>query len=228
MADVDYINNPNQRTPCVLVLDASHSMSQSKTISITPIEELNCGLLELEKTLKDDPTALTRVQLAIISVGGLRNEASVMMHWTDCTNFEAFPLTAGYSTPLAEGLLLALHLIEDNKKDLREAGISYTRPWMFVISDGEPTSPDSLWQQAVSECQAAHSQRKVEIFSIAVEGADIAKLSQLSNRPVVKLSGVKFRELFVWLSGSLSAASRSRPGDKVNLPPTDPWRDVGV
>ena len=26
MTEVDYIRNPTQRTPCVLVLDASHSM----------------------------------------------------------------------------------------------------------------------------------------------------------------------------------------------------------
>jgi len=26
----------------------------------------------------------------------------------------------------------------------------------------------------------------------------------------------------------LSAASRSRPGDKLELPSTDPWRNVGI
>ena len=228
MTNADYVNNPNQRTPCVLVLDASHSMRESKINGYVPIEELNKGIIELEHTLKDDPTALTHVQLAIVSVGGHQNEASIVLQWTDVVNFEAFPLKADYGTPLAEGLLIALHMIEQGKQQLRAAGVSYTRPWIFVISDGEPTSDEALWVQAVQECQTSLSANKVEIFSIAVEGANIDKLSQFTNRPVIQLSGVKFKELFVWLSSSLSAASKSQPGDRVELPPTDPWRDVGV
>ncbi len=228
MSEIDYVNNPNQRTPCVLVLDASYSMQEKVGDGLTPIEELNKGLVELENTLKDDPTALTHVQLAIISVGGHQNDATVMMHWTDVVNFEAFPLTAGSATPLAEGLLLALQLVDQGKQELRMAGISYTRPWIFVMSDGAPTSSDLLWQQAIQECKLAQEQKKVEIFSIAVAGANIEKMSEISIRPVVHLSGLRFRELFVWLSSSLSAASRSRPGDRLELPSTDPWRDVGV
>ncbi len=228
VTDTDYVNNPNQRTPCILVLDASYSMHESKINGYVPIEELNKGIIELEHTLKDDPTALTHVQLAIISVGGHQNEASIVMQWTDVVNFEAFPLKAGYGTPLAEGLLIALHMIEQGKQELRSAGISYTRPWIFVISDGEPTSDETLWNQAIQECKTAQSENKVEVFSIAVEGANLDKLSQFSTRPVIQLSGVKFKELFVWLSSSLSAASKSQPGDRVELPSTDPWRDVGV
>lgn len=228
MTDIDYINNPNQRTPCVLVLDASYSMQEKNLDGSSAIDELNNGLVELEKTLKDDPTALTHVQLAIVSVGGLQNDATVMMHWTDVVNFDAFSLTAGSATPLAEGLLLALQLIEQGKQELRLAGISYTRPWIFVMSDGAPTSSDALWQQAIAECKLAQEQKKVEIFSIAVAGANMDKMAEISVRPVVHLNGLRFRELFVWLSSSLSAASRSRPGDKLELPSTDPWRDVGV
>jgi len=53
-------------------------------------------------------------------------------------------------------------------------------------------------------------------------------MSQLAKRPPLMLEGMKFKELFVWLSASLSAASRSRPGDNVQMANTDPWRNVGV
>jgi uncharacterized protein YegL len=219
---VDYENNPNQRTPCVLVLDASGSMSGQ------PIDELNAGLVEFENSLKADPAALTRVQVSIICVGGPKNNASLLLDWTDCTNFKAFELVASGSTPLAEGILLAHETIERGKQGLRAAGISYTRPWMFVISDGEPTSPDPIWQKAVQETIDAQQQRKVEVFPIAVQGANVVKMRQISHRPPIALEGLKFRELFVWLTGSLSAAAQSRPGDEVNLPSTDPWRNVGI
>ena len=144
------------------------------------------------------------------------------------TDFEAFDLTTGGATPLGKGLCLALGLVEDAKSSLKANGISYTRPWIIVVSDGAPTDNTEQWNLAVKECLGAEKNKKVEIFSIGVEGADLNKLGQFSTKPPLMLSGMKFEELFVWLSSSLSAASRSRPGDSVQLPSTDPWRYVGL
>ena len=228
MTAVDYSGNPNQRTPCVLVLDASGSMDTQGLNGRTRIQELNEGIRVLEKSLREDDTAITRVQLAIVSVGGPGNDADVMMDWTDANNFQAFPLTTGGTTPLGRGIQLALELVEQSKKDLDAAGIGYTRPWMMVISDGEPTDDIDLWAAAAKECKAAESSKKVEVFAIGVEGANLQRLGELSAKPPLMLDGVKFRELFVWLSRSISAASRSRPGDKLQLPSTDLWRNVGM
>ena len=192
------------------------------------MDELNIGIKALEDALKADDAALARVQLAIVTVGGVMNDADVMMDWTDATNFESFPIKCGGATPLAKGIKIALQLVEDAKTNLKAAGISYTRPWIMVISDGEPTDPADEWNAAIKDCKAAEVSKKVEIFSIGVEGADLSKLSQLSTKPPLMLAGMKFRELFVWLSSSLSAASRSRPGETVQLPSTDPWRNVGL
>ena len=225
---VDYVNNTNQRTPCVLVLDASYSMGAKTSSGKSRIEELNEGIKELENALKSDTTALTRVQLSVVAVGGPTQSAEMLMDWTDASNFTAFELSPGGSTPLAEGLNIALQLIETSKENLRSNGISYTRPWMIVISDGEPTSSNSSWADAISATQNAVADRKVEIFAIAVEGASEQKLNDIANRPCAKLSGMKFKELFVWLSDSLSAVTHSRPGEEISLPETDPWRSVGL
>ena len=93
---------------------------------------------------------------------------------------------------------------------------------------GGPTDSDAEWAAAVAECKAAEAAKKVEIFSIGVEGADLSVLGQISAKPPLMLAGMKFEELFVWLSSSLSAASRSRPGETLQLPSTDPWRNVGI
>jgi uncharacterized protein YegL len=228
MKGVDFINNPNQRTPFVLVLDASASMGHKNSSGLIPIDALNEGLQELAKCLKADPIALTRVQLAIVCVGGPNNNAEVMMDWTDANQFEAFKIKADGSTPLAEGLLCALTIIEDGKAQLKASGISYTRPWLYIISDGEPTSTSQLWDLAIQKCRSAEAERKVEIFSIAVEGANISKLSQISTRPVLPLRGVNFKELFKWITGSVTVAAKSRPGQSIELPSTDPWRNVGL
>ena len=228
MTTVDYSSNPNQRTPCVLVLDASGSMDSIGSSGKSRIEALNEGVRILEQSLREDDTAITRVQLAIVSVGGPANEADIMMDWTDAINFQAFPLKTGGATPLGRGVQLGLELVEQGKKDLAASGISYTRPWMLIISDGEPTDDKSLWATVTRQCQAAIASKKVEVFAIGVEGANLQSLSELSSKPPYMLDGIKFRELFVWLSSSLSAASRSRPGDSLQLPSTDPWRNVGM
>jgi uncharacterized protein YegL len=226
---VDYENNPNQRTPCVLVLDISYSMREAPGGKVSKIDALNEGIKALETALKDDESAISRVQLGIISVGGATDSAELMMDWTDAVNFTAFQLHAAGSTPLAEGILQGLELVEKGKALLKQNSIRYTRPWMMVITDGQPTSSSASWQRAIEACKDAEASNKVEIFAIAVEGADIAKLSQISAvRPPVSLDGLKFKELFVWLSDSLSAASRSRPGQALNLPGLDPWRNVGM
>ena len=228
MNQIDFSGNPNQRTPCVLVLDASGSMNEKTSTGRTRIEELNSGMQALEASLRADDAALVRVQIAIVTVGGPSNEADIMMDWTDATNFNAFPINAGGATPLGQGISIALDLVEQGKQNLKAAGISYTRPWIMIISDGEPTDTDDEWASAVAECKTAEAAKKVEIFSIGVEGADLSVLGQISAKPPLMLAGMKFEELFVWLSSSLSAASRSRPGETLQLPSTDPWRNVGI
>jgi uncharacterized protein YegL len=225
---VDYSGNPNQRTPCVLILDASGSMQTANSRGTSGIKELNEGIKTLEQALKNDDAAISRVQLGIVSVGGPSNNAEIMMDWTDAANFEAFPLTADGTTPLGAGIRIGLQMIEQVKQDLRTSGINYTRPWMMIITDGEPTDSASEWAQAIQDCKSAEAAKKVEIFTIAVEGANLATISQISARPPVMLDGLKFKELFIWLSSSLSAASRSRPGDALALPALDPWRNVGI
>jgi uncharacterized protein YegL len=225
---IDYSENPNQRTPCILILDTSGSMQAATNNGGTRISALNDGIKLLEQSLRDDSTALVRVQLAIVTVGGPQNDADLMMDWTDAIHFQAFPLKADGATPLGRGLRIGLQLVEQIKSDLKSSGISYTRPWMMVITDGEPTDSTDEWARAVTECRDAESSRKVEIFTIGVEGANMSKISEISSKPPLQLEGVKFKELFVWLSASLSAASKSRPGDKLELPSTDPWRHVGM
>ena len=50
-------------------------------------------------------------------------------------------------------------------------------------------------------------------------------LSQICtpNRPPKKLSGMKFKELFRWLSDSAVSRSSSTIGEKVALPAIDGW-----
>lgn len=226
MATVNYATNISQRTPCVLVLDASASMKSKTSSGHTRMALLNEGIKTFYQALNEDEVALSRVQVAAISVGGDTHEAELLMDWTDATDFQPFELTAGGTTPLGAGTLLALELIKSHKATLREYGISYTRPWIFILTDGDPTDSNDVWATACAEARESESSGKVEIFPIGVGETELSKLATMSRRPPIMMNSVRFLELFVWLSASLGQISRSVPGQHVDLPSTDPWAAV--
>jgi uncharacterized protein YegL len=54
-------------------------------------------------------------------------------------------------------------------------------------------------------------------FAVGVEGANLEILAKISKRDPLRLRGLRFRDLFAWLSNSLSSVSRSNPGDNVTF-----------
>ena len=45
----------------------------------------------------------------------------------------------------------------------------------------------------------------------------------IGEKPSIRYKGYSFREMFVWLSGSLQHVSQSQPNDTVTLKPTSDW-----
>ncbi len=207
--DVGFSDNTNQRTPCVLVLDASGSMAG------TPIDQLNQGLKTLETQLKANPMTALRVQLLVIRVGG-NDEAKIEHDWCDAIDFQAPTMEAEGTTPLGKGLALALRQVEDQKRTYDANGISSTRPWILIISDGEPNDYD--WEQVAEQCRTAETNKKVAIYPIGTESANFDALNLFSKNGAKKLAGLNFNELFIWLSRSMTAVSSSAPGQKIQLP----------
>lgn len=219
--DVSLVDNSEQRTPLILVLDCSGSMSGS------PIQQLNDGLKLLEKELKGDVIAAKRVRVLLIEYGGMDN-AAISGEWCDAMDFSAPVLSANGTTPTGAAIELALQEIEDEKARFRQAGVAYTRPWLFLMSDGQPTD---AWDQVAAHCRDSEQQNKVAVFPIAVGDADIAVLGQFSRngeRGVKRLHGLQFKELFLWLSASMRVVSNSTPGGQVQLPSTDGWSQAPV
>jgi uncharacterized protein YegL len=223
----EYHNNPAQRTPCLLVLDASGSMGEvTRETGRRRIDELNAGLALLQQELQADEAAAHRVQLAIVCVGGPAGAVDLLMNWTDAMQFQAPRLSAGGRTPLGKGMRLALEVIDQQKRQLRENSVGYTRPWIIVISDGEPTDAPTDWQAATQACRAAEAAKRCVIYPIAVAEANMTMLQQLSVTEVIRLSEARFREYFQWLSSSLASMSRSRPGHPVQLAAASPWASL--
>ena len=113
---VEFADNANERTPCVLVLDCSGSMRGE------PIKQLNAGLKALEKELKEDIDASSRVQLLIIKAFG-KDEAVISSDWIDAMNFTAPEMEAGGLTPLGKAMELALQKLKSRNACMTVAAL---------------------------------------------------------------------------------------------------------
>ena len=211
---VEFADNANERTPCVLVLDCSGSMRGE------PIKQLNMGLKALEQELKDDIDASSRVQLLIIKAFG-KDEAVVSSDWIDSMNFEAPEMEAGGLTPLGKAMEMALKKIEEQKCLYDSCGITSKRPWIFLISDGEPTDYD--WEIVAKKCREAQQNKKVVIHAVGTQDANLDKLAMFSTNSPKRLSGLRFTEFFLWLSRSVSCVSRAAPNALDLIEDTGDW-----
>ncbi len=238
----EFADNPEPRVPCLLLLDTSGSMAEivadagedtgqtvqqdGQTYRIvsggtTRIDLLNEGLITLKHTLAADTLASKRAEIAIVTFGGSVN---TVQDFVTAEHFQPPQLRASGSTPMGQAIMQGLGMIAQRKATYRTNGISYYRPWVFLITDGGP-DPGDPWQAAAVQVKQGEAAKSFAFFTVGVEGANLDVLAQIATRAPVKLKGLNFRDMFLWLSQSMQAVSQSSPGDKVALAPAG-WAEI--
>jgi uncharacterized protein YegL len=196
-------DNRDPRVACALLLDTSASMSGE------PIASLNKGYKALQVAISEDPLARKRTEIGVITFGGT---ARVAVPFTEGRDLANTSFTADGVTPMGAAVNLGLDQLMARKQAYKDAGLEYFRPWLFVITDGAPTDGETF-TAAAARAREIEEKRGVAVFPIGVAGADVETLAQLSAaRKPLMLDGLKFIEMFEWLSASMSVVSQSSPG----------------
>ncbi|AWM86096.1 VWA domain-containing protein [Microvirga sp. 17 mud 1-3] len=201
--DAVFAENPENRCPVLLLLDNSGSMGGA------PINELNKGLQVFRDELFADSLAAKRVEVGIVTFGPVKVE----MDFTGIQHFYPPTLSPDADTPMGAAIEKGLELLRQRKDTYKANGISYYRPWVFLITDGGPTDSVSRAAELIRE---GENSKNFMFFAVGVEGANFEALKKLSVREPLKLQGLQFRSLFQWLSASLSTVSKSQIDE---LPP---------
>ncbi len=200
----DFALNAEPRCACVLLLDVSMSMRGQ------PITALNQGLVTFKDELVADSLSAKRVEVATITFGPVQ----VIHDFVTADAYQPSSLHVQGDTPMGAAIVQALDLVRARKETYRANAVPFYRPWVFLITDGAPTD---AWHQAAAMVREGEGSRAFAFFAVGVQGANMDILSQLSARAPLALDGLRFRDLFVWLSNSMKSVSRSTPGTEVPL-----------
>jgi len=240
----DLVTNPTTRLPVCLCLDVSGSMNRTEggtptgrqefidgamwdivTGGTTALQELKQGIKYFFEAIKNDEVARYSVELSIVV---FQDNATTILDFANIDRQRVPSLTAQGSTAMGEGVNLALDILEQRKKEFSSKGVDYYQPWMVLITDGYPTDNTS---NAINRVKKLGQNKKLTLFPVATgNDADInilKEFSTLKNNMVLKVQSAEhFKELFEWLSQSVTIASQSLPGDKPKLPPTPPVIEI--
>jgi uncharacterized protein YegL len=111
--------------------------------------------------LQNDSLAIKRVEVALLSFGPVR----VISEFNTAECFFDPQLEAVGDTPMGEAIRKGIELIKNRKEQYRANGISFYRPWIFLITDGAPTDE---WQSAAALVREGENAKSFAFFAIGV------------------------------------------------------------
>ena len=229
--------NFEQKCLCVLVLDVSGSMREivdesnmhftGETVymdgkkynlvtgGIMKIDLLNQGLQDFYNEIVSDETTSQRLELSIIT---FNDNVQVVQEPALPENVIIPELHGDGDTALADAVNEAIDKVEARKNWYKETGQPYYRPWIILMTDGEPNAGQDISSLA-RRIKSDTAAKKYAFLPIGVEGADMSVLQQIEGEGMkaTKLKGMRFGQFFRWLSASMSTITKAENGQTINM-----------
>ena len=207
----DFGSSTKRRLPICFALDTSGSMMG------IPIKQLNMGLQNFVASIKSNDDTRSSTDIAIVTFG---SKVDIVMPFGKISKDKGIPEIKASTTltPIGEGVLTALELLNARKEGYKEMGIKYFQPWLVVITDGAPQGPNAVanMELAIKACNELEANDKLVVFNIGVgSGVDFDCLKRLSvkREEPISINSTDFGKLFEFLGSSSSSIVSSGMND---------------
>ena len=205
----DFGTSTKRRLPICFALDTSGSMMG------TPIKQLNMGLNNFVSSIKANDDTRNSTDIAIVTFG---SKVEIVMPFGKIKDGLPEISASTTLTPIGEGILTSLELLNARKEGYKEMGIKYYQPWLVVITDGAPQGPNAManMELAIKACNELEKDDKLVIFNIGVGNSvdfDILKRLSVKREEPISVSSGDFGKLFEFLGSSSSSVVSSGMSD---------------
>ena len=189
----EFVENPEPRWPCVLLLDTSRSMRQNGGI-----DALNDELRTFKSDMESDEFGKSRVELAIITFG---NGVELVRDFAKVGDFVLPVFEAdGTYLDMAGGIHKALEIVETRKKLYVNEEIPYYRPMVVLMTGGERVFLTEDLIEGVVRSFGIEDYVNFAFFEVRFQGTDGIQVDHLiSGLGTYHLEDLPLRELFGWL-----------------------------
>jgi uncharacterized protein YegL len=185
----------------------------SSSMSGKPIARVNRGVKRMLGQCSSNPILAEQLRVQLVGFGGGIHKQPFAPVW----QFRPNPFTAAGGTPMAEAIIEAIRSTDLAVDFLRNAAeLTVRTPYYFLFSDGEPTSPPALLEQAASMIRIAEEERRGKFYAFGVNNVACELLQPLFLRRVRRVPK-SFLHLFDLFSQSFDRVSMSNTDEDADL-----------
>lgn len=202
------INASESHMALVLVLDVSYSMNGD------PINQLNAGVNRFKEDVCKDKVTRDVLDVAVIQ---FNDSFEVVQDFVPIEYMEHIQLEADGATKYTAPIREAIRMVDERSRFYRRSGTEPYKPWIILVSDGEPLDDITAVAREVHDMQQAGRAR---FLALGVGDCKMATLAQITD-VVMRMDGTDFTNFFNWVGKSMRSVSTTAPGEKAPLPPLE-------
>jgi uncharacterized protein YegL len=203
--EAEEVQNYSQKCCVALVLDTSLSMTGSS------IDQLNAGIRSFLKEIEADNANLgQKLELGIVTFDSKVRRVSE----PKLVEFIQFrSLEVDGTTMMVDGVREGIKMVEQRKEWYKSTGQKYFRPWVIMITDGDPDShQQGELPKLAAEIRTGMDNEDFWFMAIGVAGAKLSTLELICHEKMKPrmLAGLKFSEFFRWLSSTIADVAKGQ------------------
>lgn len=218
-------DNYQQKCLVVLLLDVSGSMRKAVEpgSDVQRIDKLNEAIAQFYDDIiygKNgvQKTTIGQLEVAIVAFD---QEPKLVRKPKLLSRDEKVPVLTerGSTTETVKALEYALNeVIQPRKLFYERTGQTYYRPWIVLITDGNPSSSTSEIARFAPVLKKKVEDKHLSIIGVGVgDEVSMDNLMLLSADRACPLKGMRFGKFFRWLSNSLSTITKSNEDDTIDI-----------